>query len=74
MAPGGRLDVARVQFYAAEIILALAHLHDLGLMYRDLKVYTISKMENGRGFVSVPQYICQIGRLERAQLLAYGAD
>lgn len=37
-APGGKLDEARVQFYAAEIILALVHLHDLGLMYRDLKV------------------------------------
>ncbi|CAM9358055.1 unnamed protein product, partial [Pylaiella littoralis] len=36
-APGGKLDEARVQFYAAEIILALVHLHDLGLMYRDLK-------------------------------------
>ncbi|CAM9521407.1 unnamed protein product, partial [Choristocarpus tenellus] len=33
----GRLTEARVQFYSAEIILALAHLHDLGLMYRDLK-------------------------------------
>eukprot|EP00903_Cladosiphon_okamuranus_P006169 g6066.t4 len=36
-APDGRIDEARVQFYAAEIILALVHLHDLGLMYRDLK-------------------------------------
>lgn len=37
-APDGRIDAARVQFYTAEIILALVHLHDLGLMYRDLKV------------------------------------
>lgn len=36
----GRIDAARVQFYTAEIILALVHLHDLGLMYRDLKVCT----------------------------------
>ncbi|CAM9198692.1 unnamed protein product, partial [Hapterophycus canaliculatus] len=36
-APERRIDAARVQFYTAEIILALAHLHDLGLMYRDLK-------------------------------------
>jgi serine/threonine protein kinase len=34
---GRRLDERRVQFYTAEIILALNHLHDLGLMYRDLK-------------------------------------
>ncbi|CAN0426163.1 unnamed protein product, partial [Discosporangium mesarthrocarpum] len=33
----GMMSEARVQFYSAEIILALAHLHDLGLMYRDLK-------------------------------------
>lgn len=38
-APGGKLEEARVQFYAAEIILALVHLHELGLMYRDLKVH-----------------------------------
>lgn len=38
MSQEGRLSAARVQFYTAEIILALAHLHDLGLMYRDLKV------------------------------------
>ena len=38
-APEGRISAARVQFYTAEIILALVHLHDLGLMYRDLKVY-----------------------------------
>ncbi|CAM9270961.1 unnamed protein product, partial [Scytosiphon promiscuus] len=36
-APERRINAARVQFYTAEIILALAHLHDLGLMYRDLK-------------------------------------
>jgi len=40
-APEGRLNAARVQFYTAEIILALVHLHDLGLMYRDLKVREI---------------------------------
>lgn len=29
-----RLPEARVKFYAAEIVLALEHLHALGIMYR----------------------------------------
>lgn len=33
----GRLNEDRVQFYAAEIVLALSHMHDLGMIYRDLK-------------------------------------
>ncbi|CAM9404935.1 unnamed protein product [Ascophyllum nodosum] len=32
--PKGRLEEPRVRFYAAEIALALFHLHDMGLMYR----------------------------------------
>jgi serine/threonine protein kinase len=32
------LGLARVRFYAAEIVLALAHLHALDIAYRDLKV------------------------------------
>jgi serine/threonine protein kinase len=36
-APDMRLSEARVRFYIAEIVLALDHLHELGLMYRDLK-------------------------------------
>eukprot|EP00903_Cladosiphon_okamuranus_P021659 g19913.t1 len=35
--PKRRLEELRVRFYAAEISLALMHLHDMGLMYRDLK-------------------------------------
>ena len=33
----GRFSVARSKLYAAEIILALEHLHSLGIIYRDLK-------------------------------------
>lgn len=36
-APDERLSEDRVRFYAAEIILGLSHLHQMGLMYRDLK-------------------------------------
>lgn len=32
-----RLSEERTKFYVAEVVLALGHLHSLGLMYRDLK-------------------------------------
>lgn len=35
--PDRRLSEERVKFYTAEIVLALSHLHGLGLMYRDMK-------------------------------------
>eukprot|EP01125_Pyxidicula_operculata_P004595 TRINITY_DN1731_c0_g1_i1.p1 TRINITY_DN1731_c0_g1~~TRINITY_DN1731_c0_g1_i1.p1 ORF type:complete len:468 (-),score=132.21 TRINITY_DN1731_c0_g1_i1:79-1482(-) len=34
----GRFDEERVRFYAAEISLALIHLHNHGIVYRDLKL------------------------------------
>ncbi|CAM9589182.1 unnamed protein product [Ectocarpus sp. 12 AP-2014] len=46
-APEGRIEAKRVQFYSAEIILALVHLHDLGLMYRDLKPCNVLLMGDG---------------------------
>jgi serine/threonine protein kinase len=49
--PNGRLDEARVQFYAAEIVLALGHLHEMGLMYRDLKPNNV--LLNGDGHVKL---------------------
>lgn len=36
-APQNRLSETRARFYAAEVVLALGHLHSMGLMYRDLK-------------------------------------
>ena len=45
--PDNRLDEERVIFYAAEISLALAHLHDLQLMYRDLKPCNVLLNEDG---------------------------
>jgi len=42
-----RLSESRVRFYTAEIVLALSHLHDLGLMYRDLKPCNIMLHQDG---------------------------
>ena len=33
----GRIPEVLARFYAAEIVLALQHLHDLNIVYRDLK-------------------------------------
>lgn len=44
---GSGLNVKRVQFYSAEIVLALAHLHGMGLMYRDLKPNNVLLHEDG---------------------------
>jgi serine/threonine protein kinase len=35
--PQNRLPENRTKFYVAEVVLALGHLHSMGLMYRDLK-------------------------------------
>lgn len=35
--PNERLPEERVRFYVAEVVLALGYMHQLGLMYRDLK-------------------------------------
>ena len=34
---GGRMGLPRVQFYAAEIVVALHYMHSHGIIYRDLK-------------------------------------
>ena len=45
--PGGYLKELHVRFYAAEIVLALAYLHQMGLIYRDLKPHNILLHEDG---------------------------
>ena len=46
-APEEKLNEERVQFYAAELVLGLSHLHQMGLMYRDLKPNNVILNEDG---------------------------
>jgi serine/threonine protein kinase len=43
----GRFYEGRARFYTAEILLALRHLHSIGVVYRDLKPENILLDENG---------------------------
>lgn len=45
--PDERLSEDRVRFYIAEVVLALNHLHQMGLIYRDLKPNNILLTESG---------------------------
>jgi hypothetical protein len=42
-----RLEEERVRFYVAEMVLALSYLHQMGLMYRDLKPNNVLLNEDG---------------------------
>ncbi len=45
--PDEKLNEDRVRFYVAEMVLALSYLHQLGLMYRDLKPNNVLLNEDG---------------------------
>lgn len=38
MTKGGPLQEEKARFYAAEVIMSLDYLHEMGVIYRDLKV------------------------------------
>jgi len=42
-----RFSIERTRFYAAEILLALEHLHDAGIVYRDLKPENLLLQRDG---------------------------
>ena len=42
-----RMPEERVRFYAAEIMLTLAHIHRMGMIYRDLKPQNVLLMADG---------------------------
>ena len=50
--PNKRLNEDRAKFYAAEIALALHHMHNLGLLYRDLKPSNVLLGQDGHCFLS----------------------
>ena len=50
--PNKRLSEERAKFYAAEIALALNHMHGMGLLYRDLKPSNVLLGQDGHCFLS----------------------
>lgn len=49
-----RLSVRRAKFYAAEVLLALKHFHDNGVIYRDLKLENI--LLTPKGHIKIADY------------------
>ena len=49
-----RFVEARAKFYAAELVLAIAHLHNLHIMYRDLKLENI--LMDSEGHIAITDF------------------
>nr|CCA16558.1 ribosomal protein S6 kinase putative [Albugo laibachii Nc14] len=49
-----RFDIAQARFYAAELALALTHLHDMRIMYRDLKLENI--LMDSEGHIAITDF------------------
>lgn len=49
-----RFDIAQARFYAAELALALTHLHDMRIMYRDIKLENI--LMDSEGHIAITDF------------------
>ena len=54
-----RLSEERVRFYAAEMVLALSYMHQMGLVYRDLKPQNVLLHEGKESIQNLDQSQCQ---------------
>ena len=58
---GRGLPERSVRFYIAEICMALEHLHELGIMYRDLKPSNVLLHKDGHCYLADMGAVCEFG-------------
>ena len=58
---GRGLPERSVRFYTAEICMALEHLHELGIMYRDLKPSNVLLHKDGHCYLADMGAVCEFG-------------
>ena len=56
----GIFDEQLARLYTAEIVLAIAHLHSLGFVHRDLKPVRVCVRNRHRLFVAASKHSCHL--------------